>query len=377
MFETAEKNDRALLLSVYTSRRAANLIEHDVEELGQLASAAGFDGLIAHVARVRRPKADTLLGEGAIKTTLQLADKVNAQTVIVGRELTAMQERNLEKIWERPVLDRNDLILNIFSRRATTHESKLQVKLAGYERDRSRLAGLWTHLERQRGGIGVRGGPGEKQIEIDRRLLSRKINVLKDKIKKIEKNGNLARRKRRRNGVMTAALVGYTNAGKTTLFKCLTKDAVVPHGRLFDTLESKARNIYLPGNQHLVLSDTVGFICNLPHELVAGFGATLREAADSDLLIVVVDISRPDFEQQWEVVDETLNNIGAGDIYRIVVMNKVDLSSGSVEDIEFISANGKIPFAWLSCKTGEGLESLREMLSARVSADNAILIKHN
>ena len=369
MFLTTKDETRALLLSICVSgSRQAGFAEDDIEELGQLAEAAGYDGLIAHVARVRRPKAATLLGMGAMETTRRLADKVDAQTIIVGGELTAVQERNLEKIWERPVLDRDGLILNIFARRATTHESKLQVELAKSERQRSRLAGLWTHLERQRGGIGVRGGPGEKQIEIDRRLLSQKIRVLKEKIRKLDTSGSLARVRRRKNGVMTVAIVGYTNAGKTTLFKCLTKSAISPRGRIFDTLESKARSVYLSGNKHLVLSDTVGFIRNLPHELVAGFSATLREAADSDLLLIVADASCADFEEQKSVVAETLHNIGAADVPGIMVINKIDLQRDVAKRAAFDSANGKMATVSLSCKTGEGIETLRQMLSARIPA---------
>lgn len=374
MFLTAKDETRALLLSICVSGGyQAGFAEDDVEELGQLAEAAGYDGLIAHVARVRRPKAATLLGMGVIETTRRLADRVDAQTIIVGGELTAVQERNLEKIWERPVLDRDGLILNIFARRATTHESKLQVELAQSERQRSRLAGLWTHLERQRGGIGVRGGPGEKQIEIDRRLLSQKIRVLKGKIRKLDASGGLARVRRRKNGVMTVAIVGYTNAGKTTLFKCLTKSAVSPRGRIFDTLESKARSVYLSGNKHLVLSDTVGFIRNLPHELVAGFSTTLREAADSDLLLIVADASRADFEEQRSVVAETLHNIGAANVPGIMVINKIDLQSDVAKRAAFDAANGKMATVSLSCKTGEGIETLRQMLSARIPAvDNHV-----
>ncbi|MDM5146791.1 GTPase HflX [Candidatus Persebacteraceae bacterium Df01] len=348
---------RALLVAVL--QYPGDDAREESEELTELAAAAGYFGIAVHVVRLRQVRAATLLGEGAIKHCLQLAEKFTAELIIVGAELSSMQARNLKIKWERSVIDRSDLILNIFGDRAQTHNSKLQVELARCRRDMSRLAGRWTHLERQRGGIGLRGGPGEKQIEIDRRLLAHKAKRIERQIKKMSASNSLARTRRERFGVPTAALVGYTNVGKSTLFNLLTSANAPTNNRLFDTLESTARRLYVDGEQ-LVVTDTVGFIRRLPHELLTGFHATLQEAATSNVIIIVADAAHSDCEAQLAVVRNTLDSIGAPHDNRLTVMNKID--KAELQSRTERAPCGKIEKVWLSSHLGTGVSALREAL---------------
>lgn len=355
---------RVLLLSVLPPGADAR---EESEELSKLTAAAGYFCVATQLVRLREAKAATLLGAGAIETASVLAGKFNAQQIIVGAELSSAQERNLENKWRHPVMDRNGLILTIFGVRARTYESKLQVELAHSRHMLSRVVGQWTHLERQRGGIGLRGGPGEKQIEIDRRLLVRKIKRIEKKIDGMAARNLIARTRRARNGVLTAVLVGYTNAGKSTLFNALTSAGQPANNRLFDTLESTARRIFIGGRQ-VVAVDTVGFIRNLPHELLSGFRATLQEAAAADLLIVVADASRPDCDEQLAVVHTTLDALGAARDRRLLVMNKIDKIGAQACALR--SSCGKMRSVWLSGRSGDGIAELRQVLQEAAAAKN-------
>lgn len=329
------------------------------EELGELAAVAGYFCAAMHPAALRRPRAATLIGEGAVETAAALAEKFKADTVIVGADLSSVQARNLENRWRRRVVDRCDLILEIFGARARAYESKLQVELARSRRRLSRLAGRWTHLERQRGGIGLRGGPGEKQIEIDRRLLSGKIKRIERKIESMAERNRTARARRAKNGVLTAALVGYTNAGKSTLFNALTRAGASAGGRLFETVESTARRISV-GGAAAVVSDTVGFVRNLPHELLAGFRATLQEAAAGDVIAVVADAARADCGEQLAAVHATLDSIGAARERRLLVMNKIDKIGAKARMMR--GECGRIREIWLSGLHGDGVADFRRAL---------------
>ena len=337
------------------------------EELSELAGAAGYFAAAMHSARIVKPKPATYLGGGAVEAAGELAEKFNANRVIVGADISSAQARNLEQAWKRPVLDRSDLILEIFAARARTYESKLQVELAWCKRTLARLAGRWTHLERQRGGIGVRGGPGEKQMEIDRRLLSDRIKKIERSIDSLLARNERAQARRAKNGALTAVLAGYTNAGKSTLFNLLTREQAPANDRVFDTLESTARRLFV-GGAPAVLVDTVGFIRNLPHELTAGFRATLKEAAEGDLILVVADSARPDCAEQLAVVQSTLDSIGAARERRLLVMNKIDKTGRPPRVLR--DSCGKIKAVWLSGLQGGGASGLRRAILEAATEKN-------
>lgn len=363
--KTAAKH--ALLLAILSPGADAR---EECEELGELAAAAGYFGAAMRIAPLRRaPKAATLIGAGAIADAGEAAEKIGGGFVIVGADLSSVQARNLENLWRRTVIDRSDLILEIFAARARTFESKLQVELARCRRRLGRLAGQWTHLERQRGGIGLRGGPGEKQMEIDRRLLSARIKRISRKINSFAERQTTARRRRTKNGVLTAALVGYTNSGKSTLFNALTRAGVRAEDRLFDTVESTARRAFA-GGAKAVVSDTVGFIRNLPHELLAGFHATLQEAASGDLIMVVADSARADCDGRLAAAQATLDSIGAARERRILVMNKIDKTGSPARIIR--APCGKIQTVWLSGRNGDGVAGLKCALREAAAAKSDV-----
>jgi GTP-binding protein HflX len=299
----------------------------------------------------------------------ELKGRISAEDigfVIFDNPLSPVQQRNLNRLWGVPVLDRTELILDIFAQRARSNEGKLQVELARIEHQLTRLVRGWTHLERQRGGIGQRGGPGEKQIELDRRMLDAKARQLRVRLGKLERQRRTRRRARGRNDAFTVSLVGYTNAGKSTLFNALTGAGTYAADQLFATLDTLTRRLRLPGGETVVLSDTVGFVRDLPHQLVEAFRATLEETAQADLLLHVVDASAPDRDEQIAQVERVLEEIGASEVPTIVVYNKVDAAGLAPETGR--DPCGNIDRLWVSARTGAGLDALRAVLAERAAA---------
>lgn len=334
-------------------------------ELQLLAASAG--ARVKDVVRGKRDRPDPALYAGKGKVD-QIADAVAAtqsELVIFNHELSPVQERNLEKRLSCRVIDRTSLILDIFAQRARSFEGKLQVELAQLDHLATRLVRGWTHLERQKGGIGLRG-PGETQLETDRRLLGKRVKVLKEKLAKVESQRAVQRRARHRAHVLSVSLVGYTNAGKSTLFNALTRGGVYAADQLFATLDTTTRRVHTGATAGVVLSDTVGFIRRLPHTLVAAFRATLEETVHADLLLHVVDASSAERDAQIEAVDTVLKEIGADQIPQILVYNKIDLTPlpAQVEHDEY----GKIHRVWLSAVNGQGLDLLRNALGSIADA---------
>lgn len=368
LYSAAEEEAARRTITVLPrSRRQTDSDARDrVAELNDLAAAAGLDVLATQVVKVARPHPAHYIGSGRCAALGELVARCQARQLVFDCELSVVQARNLEQMLGVAVTDRTDLILNIFSRRATSHEGQLQVQLAHCRRQMARLAGLWTHLERQRGGIGLRGGPGEKQMELDRRLLAQRIRRLEAQIEKMAQRKALARRRRRKNGVMTAALVGYTNAGKSSLFNRLAAEEALSDDRLFVTLDSTARRVSAGGAAPYVLSDTVGFIRDLPHDLIEGFRATLADTADSDLLIAVVDVSRPDWRDHLRLVEDMLAGINLRAARRITVFNKIDATAEPARAES--SECGRIHSVYLSCRTEAGLDLLRQLIAASAAS---------
>ncbi len=329
------------------------LIEPPLAELARLADTAGVDVVERIIQKRTRPHPATLIGKGKVQEVAEIAAALDAEVVIFDRELTPAQQRNLEKIIERKVLDRSEVILDIFAARARTRPARVQVELAQLEYMRPRLRRMWTHLSRIEGGIGMRG-PGEKQIEIDRRIVRRRIDSLRAELKDVERQHHT--RAASRGEYFTVSLVGYTNAGKSTLLNALTGEDTFVEDRLFATLDTTTRAWVLKGGKRVFLSDTVGFIRGLPHKLMASFHATLEEARDADLLLHVVDASNPDALLQMQTVRDVLQEIGAGEISTIAVLNKVDLL-GDRMDLELVRPKGVRSIA-ISAATGEGIAKL-------------------
>jgi GTP-binding protein HflX len=281
-------------------------------------------------------------------------------TVVFDSELSPIQQRNLGRHWNLPVLDRTELILDIFARRARSHEGKLQVELARLEHLSARLVRGWTHLERQRGGIGVRGGPGETQLELDRRMLGARVRRLREQLEALRRQRRTQRRARDRRPAFAVSLVGYTNAGKSTLFNALTGAGTYAADQLFATLDTLTRRIKWDSGDELVISDTVGFVRKLPHQLVAAFAATLEETAQADLLLHVVDASAADRDEQIAAVTRVLNEIGAGEVPQLLVYNKIDCSGHDAG--RAIDPCGSITAAFVSAVTGAGIADLRSVI---------------
>ena len=337
--------------------------EDGIAEITRLAESAGAKRNKVVQGRRQRPDARLYAGSGKVEEIGLAADALNAATVIFNHTLSPGQQRNLEKELGRTVLDRTELILRIFSQRAKTNEGKLQVELAQLEHLSTRLVRGWTHLERQRGGLGKTGGPGEKQIELDRRYIERRVGVLKEKLNELQKQSVIRRRARARREVFSVSLVGYTNAGKSTLFNALTRPSAGAYvaDKLFATLDTTARKIWADGAGQVVLADTVGFIRDLPHGLVAAFRATLEETVRADLLLHVVDSSSPAREREAEDVNKVLAEIDAAAIPQLAVWNKIDIAGEkralqpAVERDEY----GRISRVLVSARTGAGLAGLR------------------
>jgi GTP-binding protein HflX len=336
---------------------------NDTAEFSALAASAGTQRVGLILASRARPDPKYFVGSGKAEEIRACAEEHNADVILVDQTLTPSQERNLEKLTGRRVLDRNGLILDIFAQRARSFEGKLQVELAQLSHLATRLVRGWTHLERQKGGIGLRG-PGETQLETDRRLIAKRIRTLKARLEKLARQRDTSRHVRREVPVPTVALVGYTNAGKSTLFNALTGSATYVADQLFATLDPTVRQVKLAGVGEVVLADTVGFVRALPHELVAAFRSTLQEARDADLLLHVVDASDPLRNERIEQVREVLRGIGAGEIRELVVFNKIDLVGEKPRVV--LGADGVAAQVWASAVTGDGLPGLREALAHAV-----------
>lgn len=351
----------------------------ELEELGLLAKTAGLNPVARITCKRKAPDAALFIGSGKADEIRMLAQMHGAQEVLFDQALSPAQQRNLERHLEMPVNDRTLLILEIFAQRARSHEGKLQVELARLQYVSTRLVRRWTHLERQMGGIGGRGGPGEKQIELDRRMIADAIKRNKDKLQKVKKQRSTQRRQRERRDVFNISLVGYTNAGKSTLFNALVKARAYVADQLFATLDTTTRQLYLSeAGMSVSLSDTVGFIRDLPHGLVDAFQATLQEAIDADLLLHVVDASNETFPEQMDQVSTVLGEIGALGVAQVLVFNKLDALPQErmpvVSQDTYEVGGVSIPRVFVSAHTGEGLPQLREILAqaalaARQSSD--------
>jgi len=335
--------------------------DESVEEVQRLVESAGVPRHAIVRGRRSRPDAKFYAGTGKVEEIARLAAELNPATIVFNHALSPAQQRNLEKELGRVVMDRTDLILHIFAQRAQTTEGKLQVELAQLERLSTRLVRGWTHLERQRGGLGKTGGPGEKQIELDRRYIANRVRVLKEKLTTLKKQRGVQRRARARGEVLSASIVGYTNAGKSTLFNALAHAKAYEADKLFATLDTTSRRIWIPEAGTVVVSDTVGFIRDLPHGLVAAFRATLEETVRADLPLHVVDAASPAREAQQAEVDKVLAELGADKAPQIVVWNKIDTAKldAAVERDQY----GRISRAFVSARTGAGLAELRAAIA--------------
>ena len=363
-FERPGGGERAILVHLDGQNPE---VSEDPQEFQELARSAGAE--IASFVSVARQQhtARYLIGSGKVDELSQLVKEAEAELVIFNLTLSPSQERNLERAFECRVLDRTGLILDIFAQRARTHEGKLQVELAQLEHMSTRLVRGWTHLERQKGGIGLRG-PGETQLETDRRLLRVRVRQIKQRLEKVRSQREQARRGRRRAEIPAVSLVGYTNAGKSTLFNALTTSEVYAADQLFATLDPTLRRLQLDDLGPIVLADTVGFIRHLPHKLVEAFRATLEESSNSDLLLHVIDAHEPERDQQIEQVHAVLTEIGAHELPMLEVYNKLDLLDGIEPHIQR-DEKGRPLRVWLSAREGRGLELLKQAVAELLGED--------
>lgn len=337
-----------------------------LEELRQLAISDQLEVLAVVKGKRSRPDPATYVGKGKIDEIRLLLSETSASLVIFNHELSPIQQRNLAEQLQCRVIDRTSLILDIFAQRAKSREGKLQVELAQLEYLASRLVRGWTHLERQKGGIGLRG-PGETQLETDRRLLAKRVKFLKEKLRVLQRQRNVQRRARQRSKVMTLSIVGYTNAGKSTLFNHLTQAQSYAADQLFATLDTTTRKLFIPNCGYVVISDTVGFIRELPHTLVAAFRATLEETVQADMLLHVVDAVSPVRDEQIREVNKLLKEIGADDIPQILIFNKIDCAESNRAASYVRDEYGRIACIRLSAKTGEGLDFVKIALTEAIA----------
>jgi len=357
MIDRPSGGDAAVLVSLDFGEQG---YEESLDELRQLALSAGMQVTATIEGTRLKPDAKFFIGSGKADELAETIRATESKVAVFNHDLSPSQQRNLERLLECRVADRTGLILDIFAQRAQSHEGKLQVELAQLEHLSTRLVRGWTHLERQKGGIGVRGGPGETQLELDRRMLRQRVKQLREKLDKLKQQRSMQRRSRKRSQVMSVSLVGYTNAGKSTLFNRLTHSGVYAADQLFATLDTTSRKLYLPEGGQVVIADTVGFIKHLPHALVEAFGATLEEAAQADLLLHIVDIASTNRDEQIKEVDKVLAEIGAAHVHQVLVLNQIDrigMESGLERD-EY----GRISKVRISAKSGEGMELLRQVL---------------
>lgn len=355
MFDRPDSGERAVIVNLHLAHDA---IERDPEEFAELVQSAGIEPLALVQGNRQAPDPKLFVGEGKAEEIKLHADTLGAGVVLFNHTLSPAQERNLERFLHCRVIDRTGVILDIFAQRARTFEGKLQVELAQLQHLSTRLIRGWTHLERQKGGIGLRG-PGETQLETDRRLLGERIKQIHKRLDKVRRQREQGRRARDRAEIPTVSLVGYTNAGKSTLFNRLTEATVYVADQLFATLDTTLRRVPLPNKSAIILADTVGFIQQLPHDLVAAFRATLEETNQAELLLHVVDTSGPNRFDRMEQVDQVLAEIDAGDIPQILVFNKVD-HSGQAPRRE-TDADGR-ERVYLSARDGQGIDLLIEAI---------------
>jgi GTP-binding protein HflX len=374
--ETATEKERVVLVGAIIGRQSEELVNEYLDELEFLVDTAGGQAIQRFTQKLDRPEPSTFIGKGKFEEVTQYVNENEVSLVVFDDELSPSQYRNLERAMKCRVIDRSNLILDIFAQRARTAHARTQVELAQYQYLLPRLAGMWTHLERQRGGIGLRG-PGEKEIETDRRIVRDKIALLKEKLKHIDKQK--ATQRSNRGSLVRVALVGYTNVGKSTIMNLLSKSEVFAEDKLFATLDTTVRKVVV-GNLPFLLSDTVGFIRKLPHHLIESFKSTLDEVRESDILVHVVDLSHPAFEEQITVVKETLNEITKGEEKTtIMVFNKIDkytfvekeaddLQPPTRENISLEEmqqtwmGKANAPSSFISAKEKTNLEALRRML---------------
>lgn len=359
MFDRPRSGERALLVRIGLG---APLAPAELEEFSALAASAGAIPVAVVTGSRQHPDPKFFVGSGKAQELKERAEETGAEVILVDHALSPSQERNLEKLTERRVLDRSGLILDIFAQRARSHEGKLQVELAQLKHLSTRLVRGWTHLERQKGGIGMRG-PGETQLETDRRLVNNRIRTLNRRLERLALQRDTGRQTRKEVPVPGVALVGYTNAGKSTLFNVLTGAASYAADQLFATLDPTVRRLKLPHSPEIVLADTVGFVRDLPHELVAAFRSTLLEAREADLHLHVIDAADPERAERIAQVNEVLASIGADGVPQLEVYNKID-RIGEAPRLERDDA-GVVRRVWLSAQTGEGLDLLREALVER------------
>jgi len=341
--------------------------DSQLEELGLLAQTAGLTPVARVACKRKAPDAALFIGKGKADEIKALAEETGATEILFDQALSPAQQRNLERHLDRPVNDRTLLILEIFGQRARSHEGKLQVELARLQYVSTRLVRRWSHLERQTGGAGLRGGPGEKQIELDRRMIGDAIKRTRERLEKVKKQRHTQRRQRERRGAFNISLVGYTNAGKSTLFNALVKARAYTADQLFATLDTTTRQLYLgEAGRSVSLSDTVGFIRDLPHSLIDAFEATLHEAADADLLLHVVDAANPNHPEQIAEVQRVLHEIGAADVPQVLVFNKTDVLDPSQQPLQssdlFELEGIPVPRLFVSGRTSAGLPALRRQL---------------
>lgn len=367
---TDKLNERVILVHIAIANKKATA--EDLAEFKQLAAAADANVVGTIAVKFKIPDAKYFIGSGKVGEIKAAVAGASANLVIFSHSLSPANERNLEQELSCRVLDRTGLILDIFAQRARTFEGKLQVELAQLEYLAVRLKRGWSHLERQRGGIGLRGGPGEKQLELDRRLIRKRILAIKKGLEKVHNQRQQSMRARKRAGVPVVALIGYTNAGKSTLFNSLTQSKVYVAPKLFATLDPTLRRLHVPNLGTVILADTVGFVRHLPHELIAAFRATLEETKDASLLLHVVDASDTEHLAKIKAVENVIEQIGAADVARILVYNKIDLLSeaeGNEARVDY--DEGKMPRrVWVSAKSGAGIKFLIKALQEFFSNRN-------
>jgi GTP-binding protein HflX len=359
LIDRPEGGERAILVQIAPHGIDA---ETALAEFEELAVSANAEVLACVVGTRAKPDAKYYVGLGKVEEIREQVVAHDAELVLVNHELTPSQERNLETLLECRVVGRSGLILDIFAQRARTFEGKLQVELAQLQHMSTRLIRGWTHLERQKGGIGLRG-PGETQLETDRRLLRARIKIINKRLDKVRSSRDQNRRARQKTAMSTVSLVGYTNAGKSSLFNALTGAEIFVADQLFATLDPTMRKLNLPGAGAVILADTVGFIRNLPHHLVAAFHATLEETKEADLLLHVIDIADPQWQESAQSVEKVLKDIGLGDVKIVQVFNKIDLLEGCEAKAECDEDSSNV---WVSAATGAGLDLLRETIATQL-----------